>query len=89
MPNPAKRLGDVYAAPITPRDAAGRLDAGELIGACPSIRGVKDSSGSLDLLRVLTRSLPDAVCLVGNDSALPQALREGICDGVISGRCRN
>jgi 4-hydroxy-tetrahydrodipicolinate synthase len=57
----------------------------ELIRTCPSIRGIKDSSGSLDLLRELTISLPEAVRLVGSDDALPQALREGICDGVVSG----
>ena len=57
----------------------------ELIRACPSIRGIKDSSGSLDVLRVLTASLPNAVRLVGNDGVLPQALREGLCDGVVSG----
>jgi 4-hydroxy-tetrahydrodipicolinate synthase len=56
-----------------------------LISACPSIRGIKDSSGSLDLLRVLTTSMPGAVRLVGNDGALPQALQEDICDGVVSG----
>ncbi|MGP8247666.1 MAG: dihydrodipicolinate synthase family protein [Bryobacteraceae bacterium] len=56
-----------------------------LIGACPAIRGIKDSSGSLDLFRVLTTSMPGAVRLIGNDSALCQALHEGICDGVISG----
>jgi 4-hydroxy-tetrahydrodipicolinate synthase len=57
----------------------------ELIRRCPSIRGIKDSSGSLDVLRALTASLPNGVRLVGNDNALPPALREGICDGVVSG----
>ena len=62
-----------------------RDEDGVFIGECPSIRGIKDSSGSLDLLRALTTSLPGAIRLVGSDSALPQALQERICDGVVSG----
>ncbi len=56
-----------------------------LIGGCENIVGIKDSSGSLDILRAL--SCPDsrACRIVGNDSALVQALREGVCDGVVSG----
>jgi len=57
----------------------------DLIDGCHTIRGIKDSSGSLDALRALTARLPGAVRLVGSDNALPQALREGLCDGVVSG----
>ncbi len=56
-----------------------------LTGGCENIIGIKDSSGSLDILRAL--SCPDsrACRIVGNDSVLAQALREGVCDGVVSG----
>jgi 4-hydroxy-tetrahydrodipicolinate synthase len=57
----------------------------KLIQQCPSIVGIKDSSGSLDTLRLLTREAPQACRIVGNDSALAQALQEGVADAVISG----
>ncbi len=56
-----------------------------LISEVPNIIGIKDSSGSLDLLRYLTEQGADAIRIVGNDSALAPALREGVCDGVVSG----
>lgn len=56
-----------------------------LIQQCPSIIGIKDSSGSLETLRLLTRESPEACRIVGNDSALAQALTEGVADAVISG----
>jgi len=56
-----------------------------LIARCPRIRGIKDSSGSLDILRELSVTRPEACRLVGNDTALVQALQEGVCDGVVSG----
>jgi 4-hydroxy-tetrahydrodipicolinate synthase len=56
-----------------------------LITDVPNIVGIKDSSGSLDILRHLTEQGVDAVRIVGNDSALAPALREGVCDGVVSG----
>jgi 4-hydroxy-tetrahydrodipicolinate synthase len=56
-----------------------------LISEVPNIIGIKDSSGSLDILRHLTRQGVDASRIVGNDSALAHALSEGVCDGVISG----
>ena len=56
-----------------------------LIRSSPRIKGIKDSSGSLDLLRMLTSEIPGAIRLVGSDGALAQALREGVCDGVVSG----
>jgi 4-hydroxy-tetrahydrodipicolinate synthase len=56
-----------------------------LITEVPNIIGIKDSSGSLDILRDLTAHEIDACRIVGNDSALAPALIEGVCDGVISG----
>jgi 4-hydroxy-tetrahydrodipicolinate synthase len=57
----------------------------ELIQECSSIIGIKDSSGSLETLRLLTREAPHACRIVGNDSALAPALQEGVTDAVISG----
>jgi 4-hydroxy-tetrahydrodipicolinate synthase len=57
----------------------------DLVRECPRIKGIKDSSGFLGVLRALTRDLPDAVRLVGNDGVLPEALQEEVCDGVVSG----
>jgi 4-hydroxy-tetrahydrodipicolinate synthase len=56
-----------------------------LISEVPNIIGIKDSSGSLDILRDLTHHQIDACRIVGNDSALAPALVEGVCDGVVSG----
>ena len=56
-----------------------------LIAECGNVVGIKDSSGSLDTLRALTASGIDGCRIVGNDSALAPALREGICDAVVSG----
>jgi len=56
-----------------------------LITEVPNIIGIKDSSGSLDILRDLTEHDVDACRIVGNDSVLSQALIEGVCDGVVSG----
>jgi len=54
----------------------------ELIATVPNIIGIKDSSGSLEILR----SLPAEACrLVGDDSMLVDALNEHVCDGVVSG----
>jgi len=49
------------------------------------IVGIKDSSGNLETLRLLTRSLPKANRIIGSDGALHAALLEGLCDGVVSG----
>jgi 4-hydroxy-tetrahydrodipicolinate synthase len=57
----------------------------DLIRECPRIKGIKDSSGFLGILRALTLDLPDAVRLVGNDGMLAEALQEDVCDGVVSG----
>jgi len=56
-----------------------------LVQQVPNIIGIKDSSGSIDILSHLTRHAPGACRMVGNDSALAPALQEGVCDGVISG----
>ena len=57
----------------------------ELIHAGNAIIGIKDSSGSLDTLRLLTSAAKPARRFIGNDEVLPQALRERILDGVVSG----
>ncbi len=56
----------------------------KLIGSY-NIVGIKDSAGSPAILRSLRRSLPDSCRIVGNDAVLAAALRERLCDGVISG----
>ncbi len=56
-----------------------------LIAEVPNIVGIKDSSGSLDILRDLTLHQVDACRIVGNDNALAPALLEQVCDGVVSG----
>jgi 4-hydroxy-tetrahydrodipicolinate synthase len=66
----------------TPLEAA---TVRKLLSQCPNLIGIKDSSGSLDILRDLTRSGLPACRIVGSDEVLPAARREGLCDGVISG----
>jgi 4-hydroxy-tetrahydrodipicolinate synthase len=56
-----------------------------LIRDVPNIIGIKDSSGSLDILRALTQQGIPACRIIGNDGALVAALEEGLCDGVVSG----
>jgi 4-hydroxy-tetrahydrodipicolinate synthase len=56
-----------------------------LITEVPNLVGIKDSSGSLEILRDLTQYEVRACRIVGSDTALAPALREGICDGVVSG----
>ncbi|MCU0227600.1 MAG: dihydrodipicolinate synthase family protein [Bryobacterales bacterium] len=51
-----------------------------------AVVGIKDSSGSLELLRDLTeRGAAGVSRIVGNDSVLVRGRREGVCDAVISG----
>ena len=57
----------------------------ELIRESEAIVGIKDSSGSLDTLRLLTGAAIGARRIVGNDDILSQALKEGLLDGVVSG----
>jgi 4-hydroxy-tetrahydrodipicolinate synthase len=56
-----------------------------LIAEVPNLVGIKDSSGSLEILRDLTLQRVRACRIVGSDAALAPALREGVCDGVVSG----
>jgi dihydrodipicolinate synthase/N-acetylneuraminate lyase len=58
---------------------------GVLISEVQNIIGIKDSSGSLDVLRYLTQHGVPACRIVGDDGVLAPALREGVCDGVVSG----
>jgi 4-hydroxy-tetrahydrodipicolinate synthase len=57
----------------------------ELIRGRGGIVGIKDSSGSLDTVRMLTEAGIGARRIVGNDEVLAQALEEGVLDGVVSG----
>lgn len=57
----------------------------KLIVDVPNIIGIKDSSGSLDIIRYLTEHDIDACRIIGNDSALAVAIAEKLCDGVVSG----
>jgi 4-hydroxy-tetrahydrodipicolinate synthase len=56
-----------------------------LVTEVPNIIGIKDSSGSLEILRYLSEQDTEACRIVGDDSVLSSALREKVCDGVISG----
>jgi 4-hydroxy-tetrahydrodipicolinate synthase len=56
-----------------------------LIAEVPNIIGIKDSGGSLEILRHLSEQGVDACRIVGDDSVLSAALRAKVCDGVISG----
>jgi 4-hydroxy-tetrahydrodipicolinate synthase len=56
-----------------------------LITEVPNLVGIKDSSGSLEILRHLTQHGVEACRIVGSDAAFAPALRDGICDGVVSG----
>lgn len=56
-----------------------------LIEELPNIIGIKDSGGSLEILRHLTSNKVEACRIVGNDLTLRSALSEGLCDGAISG----
>jgi 4-hydroxy-tetrahydrodipicolinate synthase len=57
-----------------------------LLRSSPNIIGIKDSSGSLDILRKLTSDVSfETNRILGSDDVLADALREGLIDGVISG----
>lgn len=56
-----------------------------LICEVPNVVGVKDSSGSLEILRHLTEEGIEAKRFIGNDAVLVSAFEAGLCDGVISG----
>ena len=57
----------------------------DLVHNVDNIVGIKDSSGSVDILRALTEAGMECTRVVGSDGALAQALREGVADGVVSG----
>lgn len=57
----------------------------ELIRECDGIVGIKDSSGSLETVRLLTAAGIGARRIIGNDEVLAEALEEGLLDGVVSG----
>jgi 4-hydroxy-tetrahydrodipicolinate synthase len=47
--------------------------------------GIKDSSGSLEIVRAISKAGLPASRIIGNDGVLAEALTEGVCDGVVSG----
>jgi 4-hydroxy-tetrahydrodipicolinate synthase len=57
----------------------------DLIRDHANIIGVKDSSGSLDTVQLITGSKLACARIIGNDGALAAALEQGLCDGVVSG----
>lgn len=56
-----------------------------LLSEEPKIVGIKDSSGSLEILRAITQAGLPASRLIGNDGALCDAIADRLCDGVVSG----
>jgi 4-hydroxy-tetrahydrodipicolinate synthase len=68
-----------FTSGITPQTSL------ELICEHGNVAGIKDSSGSLETLRLLTSEGVDCCRIVGSDSALGPALVEGVSDGVVSG----
>lgn len=56
-----------------------------LIRECESIIGIKDSSGSLDTLRLLTSEGVEACRIAGSDRIVSEALASEVCDAVVSG----
>lgn len=56
-----------------------------LIREVPNVIGIKDSGESTATLQLLTNRQIPACRLVGNDGMLMDALRERVCDGVVSG----
>jgi len=68
-----------FASPLEP------VTSLKLIRELKQVVGIKDSSGQLDTVRLLTAELPSANRIIGNDDALYEALKEDLCDGVVSG----
>lgn len=56
-----------------------------LLEECGNIIGIKDSSGTLTILRALTEEGIDSSRILGNDGLLAQAITEGTCDATVSG----
>jgi 4-hydroxy-tetrahydrodipicolinate synthase len=87
-----ERLGESVRLPVLIYNLpqfAGGVDtdvAIDLICEKRSVAGIKDSSGSLDILRALTaRPDVESIRLLGNDAVLAEAILGGLCQGVISG----
>ena len=75
----------IYRLPCFTSDVSGETVL-DLIRSEASILGIKDSSGSLDVLARLAAEGPaQARLFVGNDNALVEACRRNLCHGVISG----
>ena len=68
-----------FTSPLAPVTSA------RLIRGLNQVTGIKDSSGQLDTVRLLTGELPSANRVIGNDGALYEALQQRLCDGVVSG----
>jgi 4-hydroxy-tetrahydrodipicolinate synthase len=68
-----------FTSPLDPETSC------RLIRDVPNVVGIKDSGESTATLRLLTNRQIPACRLVGNDGMLVDALREGVCDGVVSG----
>jgi len=86
------RMSDAVTAPILiynlPSFTTGVATdvALRLIGGDNRVAGIKDSSGSLEILERLTAEGPaSAVRLVGSDNVLSEAIERGLCQGGISG----
>lgn len=57
----------------------------ELLQSETSLVGIKDSSGTLEILRRLTDEGIPCTRIQGHDLRVPESLREGLLDGAISG----
>jgi 4-hydroxy-tetrahydrodipicolinate synthase len=57
----------------------------KLIKSVPNVIGIKDSGKSLATLRKITKDSIKGCRIVGNDGIFADALREKVCDGVVSG----
>ncbi len=68
-----------HATPIAPGTAAG------LCCEIPNLIGVRDSSGSLEMLNRVSVTGRGAARFVGRGDMLVRALQAGCCDGIISG----
>ena len=68
-----------FVSPISPSTAAALLKDEE------HIVGIKDSSGTLAMLRQVTRERISGARLQGHDMRLAESLQEGFADGAISG----
>ncbi len=56
-----------------------------LINDLPNIIGINDGGDLLEILGAVTQTGLDACRIAGNDMVVAEALREQVCDGIISG----